>query len=43
MDAVLNSVLESEFGTAKQEECIKQILKNGVPQTQTVCFPHFRY
>ncbi|KAI5817382.1 ribosome maturation protein [Pyronema omphalodes] len=43
LDAVPNSLLENEFGTVKQEECIKHILKNGSTQIQTVCFSYFRY
>ncbi|KAF8254045.1 DUF1960-domain-containing protein [Wilcoxina mikolae CBS 423.85] len=35
MDAASNVSLESEFGTSKEEECIKKILKQGSPQVKT--------
>jgi len=37
MDEASNAALENEFGTSDEEECVKKILREGTPQTQTVC------
>jgi hypothetical protein len=40
MDTASNSALENEFGTSKEEDVIKKILRGGSPQTKTVCPRH---
>lgn len=37
MDGASKGILETEFGTSNEDECIKKILENGEYQSSVVC------